>query len=68
LPQRDGANKKADVIAMMRRTKGVTLQKIMEHTGWPAHTRVHQYSSKQGRAEDRVIDNEQGSRTYRITR
>src|SRR5258708_639331 len=31
-------NKKADVITMMRRAKGVTLAEIMEVTQWQAHT------------------------------
>src|SRR5438132_10861915 len=31
-------NKKAEVIAMMKRAKGVTLAEIMEATGWLAHT------------------------------
>ena len=41
---RPGANvaregsKKAEVLALMRRAKGVTLQAIMEFTGWQAHT------------------------------
>jgi hypothetical protein len=37
-PGEDRANKKAEVITMMRRAKGVTLQEIMDHTGWQAHT------------------------------
>lgn len=31
-------NKKADVIAMMKRAKGATLHEIMEMTGWQKHT------------------------------
>lgn len=31
-------NKKAEVIAMMKRAKGATLAEIMEATGWQAHT------------------------------
>jgi Protein of unknown function (DUF3489) len=31
-------NKKAEVIAMMKRAKGVTLAQIREATGWQAHT------------------------------
>lgn len=34
---REGS-KKAGILALMRRAKGVTLQAIMEHTGWQAHT------------------------------
>ena len=33
----DGS-KKAEVLALMRRAKGVTLAEIMEKTGWQAHT------------------------------
>ena len=31
-------NKKAEVIAMMKRAKGVTLAEIVEATGWQKHT------------------------------
>ncbi len=31
-------NKKADVLALMQRAKGVTLAEIMEATGWLRHT------------------------------
>ena len=31
-------NKKAGVIAMMKRAKGATLAEIMKETGWRAHT------------------------------
>ena len=31
-------NKKAEVIALMRRAKGATLPEIMEATGWQKHT------------------------------
>jgi hypothetical protein len=34
----EGASKKAEVIAMMKRTKGVTLAEIVETTGWQKHT------------------------------
>jgi len=34
---REGS-KKAEVLALMRRAKGVTLAEIMEKTGWQAHT------------------------------
>jgi Protein of unknown function (DUF3489) len=37
-PKADGANKKAEVIAMMKRTKGATLAEIMVVTKWQAHT------------------------------
>jgi uncharacterized protein DUF3489 len=34
----DRANKKAEVIAMMKRSKGATLAEIMAVTEWQAHT------------------------------
>jgi hypothetical protein len=34
----DRSNKKAEVIAMMKRAKGATLAEIMEATGWQKHT------------------------------
>ncbi len=33
-PKADRTNKKAEVIAMMKRAKGVTLAEIMKATGW----------------------------------
>ena len=51
------SNKKAEVIAMMRRAKGVTLAEIVEATGWQKHTvrGLRQHPGQQGRAEDRVL-------------
>src|SRR5215470_9373453 len=37
-PQADRANKKAEVIGMMKRAKGATLAEIMKATDWQAHT------------------------------
>jgi formate hydrogenlyase transcriptional activator len=37
-PKSDATNKKAEVIAMMKRTKGATLPEIMAATNWHAHT------------------------------
>lgn len=37
-PKSDGTNKKAEVIAMMKRAKGVTLAEIMAATNRQAHT------------------------------
>ncbi|HTA70440.1 MAG TPA: DUF3489 domain-containing protein [Bryobacteraceae bacterium] len=34
----DRTNKKAEVIAMMKRAKGATLPEIMKATDWQAHT------------------------------
>src|ERR1700730_10493709 len=37
-PKADSTNKKAEVIAMMKRAKGATLPEIMKATGWQPHT------------------------------
>jgi Protein of unknown function (DUF3489) len=37
-PQADRTNKKAEVIAMIQRAKGATLDEIMKATGWQRHT------------------------------
>ena len=37
-PKADRSNKKAEVIAMMKRAKGATLAEIMAATEWQAHT------------------------------
>src|SRR5579864_7318914 len=37
-PKTDRTNKKAEVIAMMKRAKGGTLAEIMKATGWQSHT------------------------------
>ena len=37
-PKADRTNKKAEVIAMMKRAKGATLAEIMKPTGWQPHT------------------------------
>jgi Protein of unknown function (DUF3489) len=37
-PKTERANKKAGVIAMMKRAKGATFAEIMKETGWQAHT------------------------------
>ena len=37
-PNADRANKKAEVIAMMKRAKGATLAEIMKATSWQPHT------------------------------
>ena len=37
-PTGDRSNKKAEVIALMKRAKGVTLAEIMSATKWQAHT------------------------------
>ena len=37
-PKTERANKKAEVIAMMKRAKGATLAEIVKATGWQPHT------------------------------
>ena len=37
-PKADRTNKKAQVIAMMKRAKGATLAEMMKTTGWQPHT------------------------------
>lgn len=64
------SGKKAEVIAMMRRAKGVTLAEIMEHTGWQAHT-VRGFVSIQGSKGGLKIEsskNDAGDRVYRIAK
>jgi hypothetical protein len=74
-PARKGAeearsNKKAEVIALMRRPKGVTLAEIMETTGWQKHT-VRGFISILGSKGGETIEsakNDSGERTYRIAK
>jgi hypothetical protein len=64
------ANKKAEVIAMMKRAKGATLDEIMETTGWQKHT-VRGFVSILGSKGGEKIEsakNASGERTYRIVK
>ena len=66
----DRSNKKAEIIAMMRRTKGVTLAEIMAATDWQAHT-VRGFVSILGGKGGQKIESSKtaaGDRTYRITK
>jgi hypothetical protein len=63
-------NKKAEVIAMMKRAKGVTLDVIMEATGWQKHT-VRGFVSILGSKGGGKIEsskNAAGERTYRMSK
>ena len=63
-------NKKAEVIAMMKRAKGATLAEIMEVTGWQRHT-VRGFVSILGSKGGERIDsskNAAGERTYHIAK
>ena len=68
--QSERSNKKAEVIAMMKRAKGVTLAQIMEATGWQAHT-VRGFVSLLGsKGGERIASSrsDAGERTYHITK
>jgi hypothetical protein len=69
-PASERSNKKAEVIAMMKRAGGATLDAIMQTTGWQAHT-VRGFVSILGSKGGEKIDsakNADGRRTYRITK
>ena len=64
------SNKKAEVIAMMKRAKGVTLAEIAEFTGWQKHT-IRGLVSILGSKGGETIEsskNEAGDRVYRIAK
>ena len=69
-PKADGANKKAEVIAMMKRAKGATLAEIMAVTKWQAHT-VRGFVSILGSKGGEKIEsskNAAAERTYKIAK
>jgi hypothetical protein len=62
------SNKKAEVIALMKRTTGATLAEIMNTTGWQAHT-VRGFVSILGKKGGEKIESSKsaaGERTYKI--
>jgi hypothetical protein len=64
------SNKKAEVIALMKRAKGATLPEIMKATGWQAHT-VRGFVSILGSKGGEKIESSksaEGERTYKITK
>jgi hypothetical protein len=64
------SNKKAEVIAMMKRAKGATLSEITEATGWQKHT-VRGFVSILGNKGGEKIEslkNAAGERSYRIAK
>jgi hypothetical protein len=66
----DRANKKAEVITLMKRAKGVTLAEIMAATEWQAHT-VRGFVSILGSKGGQQIEsskNAAGERTYKIAK
>jgi Protein of unknown function (DUF3489) len=63
-------NKKAEIIAMMKRLKGATLPEIMEATGWQMHA-VRGFVSILGSKGGEKIEsskNTDGARAYRIAK
>ena len=69
-PKTDRANKKAEVIAMMKRAKGVTLAEIMEATSWQAHA-VRGFVSILGSKGGLTIESSKNAtreRSYRIAK
>jgi hypothetical protein len=67
-PETERANKKAEVIAMMKRAKGATLAEIMKATSWQPHT-VRGFVSILGSKGGEKIEsskNAAGKRTYKI--
>ena len=66
----DRANKKGEVIALVKRAKGATLAEIMAVTKWQAHT-VPGFVSILGSKGGQKIEsskNEAGDRVYRIAK
>ena len=63
-------SKRADVLALLGRSKGATLSDIMKATGWQAHT-VRGFISiaaKKNRINIESSKNEAGERTYRMVK
>lgn len=69
-PKSDRGNKKAEVIALMKRAKGATLAEIMASTGWQAHTVRGLISILGSKGGDKIESskNDAGERTYRIAK
>jgi len=69
-PKADRANKKAEVVAMMKRAKGATLAEIMKATDWQPHT-VRGFVSLLGSKGGEKIESSKsaaGERSYRIAK
>ena len=69
-PNAERANKKAEVITLMKRAKGATLAEIMAATKWQAHT-VRGFVSILGRKGGEKIESSKsdaGERTYKIAK
>jgi hypothetical protein len=69
-PTADRADKKAEVIALMKRARGVTLAEIMKAKGWQKHT-VRGFDSILGSKGGEKIESSKsdaGDRTFRIAK
>jgi hypothetical protein len=69
-PQADRNNKKAEVIALIKRVKGATLAEIVAVTKWQAHT-VRGFVSILGSKGGEKIESSKsdaGERTYKIAK
>jgi hypothetical protein len=69
-PKEARTNKKAEVVAMMKRTKGATLAEIMEATGGQKHTVRGLVSILGSKGGEKIESskNAAGERTYRIAK
>ena len=67
-PKSDRINKKAEVVAMMKRAKGATLLEIMKATSWQPHTVWGFISILGGKRGEKIESskNDGGERTYKI--
>jgi len=63
-------NKKADVLALMKRPKGATLAEIMKLTGWQRHTVRGFVSLLRSKGGEKIesLRNTAGQRTYRVAK
>jgi hypothetical protein len=69
-PKADRTNKKAEVIALLKRAKGTTLAEIMKATGWQPHT-VRGFVSILGKKGGDKIESSKSTdseRTYKIAK
>src|SRR5690242_10151817 len=66
----NGTNKKAEVLALMKRAKGATLAEITEATGWQKHTVRGFVSILGSKGGEKIESNKSpsGERTYRIAK
>jgi len=69
-PSHERTSKKAEVTALLRRAKGVSLPEIQKLTGWQKHTVRGFVSLLSSKAGLKIIStrNDAGERTYRIAK